>query len=259
MNTPKKILAVIPVRMSSTRLPGKPLAEIAGKTLVQRVWERASLCELFDKVVVSTDSSEIAKVAESFGAEVVMTGSHIENGSQRVAETVLNLKGSWDVVVNVQGDMPFIDPNLIEQTVRFFCDKKWDCSMATVATPIIDEEVYQSLSDVKVVVSDRLEALYFSRAAVPHSRDGNRLMWNGQTVFGYKHFGLYAFKPEALSVYSKESASSLENIEKLEQLRLIEKGHKIAVCVVDPALTRDSVEVDTPKDLEKANQIANKK
>jgi 3-deoxy-manno-octulosonate cytidylyltransferase (CMP-KDO synthetase) len=163
---------------------------------------------------------------------------------------------NWDVVVNVQGDMPFIRPELIDQTVDFFISEKWNCAMATVATPIHDEGMYRSVNDVKVVVSSRQEALYFSRAAVPHSRDGDRMLWGEKEVFGFKHFGLYAYKPEIVTSYLTEPPSMLEEVEKLEQLRLLEKGHKIAVCIVDNELTSRSVEVDTPKDLERARAIA---
>lgn len=267
------ILIAIPVRMSSQRLPGKPLAEIEGQTLVERVWRRAmewaESAEVAGqpgkgqqasgkrRVVVATDSDEIADVVRAFGAEVCMTSSECENGSARVGEAAKNLAadGPWDVVVNVQGDMPFIQPALIEETIKFLVDEKWDCSMATAATPILDEQMFESRSVVKVVVSAIGEALYFSRSPIPHSRDGDRLMWKGREVFGFRHFGLYAYKPEALSVYT-EQASPLERLEKLEQLRLLEKGHRIAACVVDPALTARSVEVDTPDDLKKACEIA---
>ena len=256
-----KTLAIIPVRMTSQRLPGKPLAEIAGQTLVERVWRRACAAARVTKVCVATDSQEIADVVRDFGGETVMTGSDITTGSQRVAVASKLVEGAWDLVANVQGDMPFIRPELIDTTIEFFAERKWDCSMATAATPIFSEEVYRAPSDVKVVVSALGDALYFSRSAIPHSRDGdwpNYTDRSGQvrTVYGYKHFGLYIFKPEVLAEYETNELSPLENIEKLEQLRLLEKGHKIAACIVDPSLTDGSLEVDTPSDLDQARKLA---
>ena len=257
----KTTLAIIPVRMSSQRLPGKPLAEIAGQTLVERVWRQACKAERLTKVCIATDSEEIAEVVHEFGGETVMTSSDISTGSQRVAAASKLVAGDWDLVANVQGDMPFIRPELIDETIDFFVGQKWDCSMATAATPIFSKEAFQAASDVKVVISFQGTALYFSRAPIPHSRDGDWPSYRDSSgelrrVYGYKHFGLYIFKPEVLFEYETDQLSPLEEIEKLEQLRLLEKGHKIAACIVDPQLTEGSLEVDTPKDLEEAREIA---
>ena len=180
---------------------------------------------------------------------------------QRVAVASKLVEGDWDLIVNVQGDMPFIRHELIDGAIEFFIEKKWNCSMATAATPIFSKEAYLAASDVKAVVSAEGEALYFSRAPIPHSRDGdwpNYTDSSGETrtLYGYKHFGLYVFKPEVLAEYESSQLSPLEEIEKLEQLRLLEKGHKIAAHIVDPALTEGSLEVDTPNDLEAARKIA---
>ncbi len=259
-----KVLAVIPVRMSSQRLPGKPLKDIAGKTLVQRVWERGKLSKNISKLVIATDSQDIRDQATSIGAEVVMTSSEITTGSQRVAACWNHLKeNDWDMVVNLQGDMPFIKAELLDRCIEFLAVNKERFVMATVATPILDREVFLSNSVVKVVVSSENQALYFSRSAIPHSRDGNLLSYrmpNGKKieVYGFKHFGLYVFQPKIMKEYLGGDLSPLEDVEKLEQLRLLEKGYPIGVCVVDPDLTADSVEVDTASDLEKANQIARK-
>lgn len=257
-----RILAVIPARLASQRLPEKPLKDIAGKSLLQRVWEQGKKTSAITDLVVATDSEVIASLAKSFGARVEMTSPEITTGSQRVAATVRQLKEKdWTAVVNLQGDMPFISPDLVGGTIAFHLEHKDKFAMSTVATPILSEETFLSTSDVKVVVSAESAALYFTRAPAPHSRDGNRMSWTTSTgktqeVFGFKHFGLYVFRPEVLSLYERGELSPLEAVEKLEQLRLLELGHRIGVHVVPADLTADSVEVDTPGDLAKATEIA---
>lgn len=248
--------------MSSQRLPGKPLAEIAGKTLVERVWLAASKCRELSASYIATDSEEIAEHARGFGAEVVMTPASATTGSQRVAMAAEVLSISDALVVNLQGDMPFINPGLIDATVKMARENP-DFGMITAATPILDEETYQSSSDVKVVVTDSGQALYFSRAPIPHSRDGQKLQWKNASaqnidVFGYKHFGLYVFRSAALAQYKSAEISGLEDVEKLEQLRLLERGVRIGVYLADPAMTEDSIEVDTPADLAAANKQCEK-
>ncbi|MCL4144063.1 UNVERIFIED_CONTAM: hypothetical protein GTU68_002362 [Idotea baltica] len=232
--------------MSSQRLPGKPLAEIGGQTLVQRVWQASTKCQELSGSYIATDSEEIAEHVRGFGAEVVMTPASATTGSQRVAMAASSLSIESVLVVNLQGDMPFINPALIDATVAM-ARKHPEYGMITAATPILDEETYLSNSDVKVVVTDAHQALYFSRAPIPHSRD------ESVEVFGYKHFGLYVFRPEALAEYESAEISGLEEIEKLEQLRLLEKGVRIGVYLADPAMTKGSIEVDTPADLAAAN------
>ena len=266
-STREQVLAVIPARLASTRLPEKPLKDIAGKTLVQRVWERARSAQSLDRVVVATDSDEIANEVARFGGEVVMTSPELTTGSARVAAAARILAGgesavtAWRTVVNVQGDMPFIKGELIDRCVDFLHAKGDRFGMVTIATPILDENMYRSPMDVKVVVGAGSRALYFSRAPIPHSRDGNRLEEiapNGtkRTVFGYKHFGLYVYSPNVLSDFERSDMSTLEDIEKLEQLRLLEMGHTIGVCIVESDLTAGSIEVDTPEDLERSRQLA---
>lgn len=259
MSDSNAAVAIIPVRMDSQRLPGKPLAEIAGKTLVERVWQAAGKATELSACYVATDSEEIAERAKSFGADVVMTSSSITTGSQRVALAAESLGVESGLVVNVQGDMPFINPDLIDATVRMAREKP-EYGMITAATEISDEAAFLSASVVKVVVTNQQQALYFSRAAIPHSRDGDRLKNDelGSIVYGYKHFGLYVFRPEALALYSDDACSELEEIEKLEQLRLLEKGVRIGVYVAAPEMTNQSIEVDTPADLQAANAQASK-
>ena len=259
MSDSKDAVAIIPVRMDSQRLPGKPLAQIAGETLVERVWRAAGNASELSACYVATDSEEIADCAKGFGAKVVMTPSSITTGSQRVALAAQTLGVETGLVVNVQGDMPFINPDLIDSTVRM-ARQNPDFGMITAATAISDEAAYLSTSVVKVVVTDQHQALYFSRAPIPHSRDGERLRNHddGSEIYGYKHFGLYVFRPQALSLYSDDASAQLEEIEKLEQLRLLEKGVRIGVYVAAPEMTNNSIEVDTPADLHAANAQASK-
>ena len=275
-DTMQQVLAVIPARLASTRLPEKPLKDIEGKSLVQRVWERARTAKLIDRVVVATDSEEIEREVLRFGGEVVMTSPELTTGSARVAAAARLLGGThgdhpiaaWRTVVNVQGDMPFIKGELIDRCIHFLHAQQKlkpgagnHFGMVTIATPILDERVFLSPMDVKVVVGDGQRALYFSRAPIPHSRDGNRLeeispAGSKRLVYGYKHFGLYVYSPEVLADFEESSMSALEEIEKLEQLRLLEMGHTIGVCIVESDLTAGSIEVDTPEDLERSRQLA---
>lgn len=249
-----KVLAVIPARRGSTRLAEKPLKDIGGKSLVQRVWEQASGAKEIDALYVATDDEEIFQMAESYGAAAMMTASDIPTGSARVAAVSHALGDAWDIVLNVQGDMPFINPLVIDNLITFFKQHYNQYAMVTIAIPIYDKEEFLRSSSVKVAVTDQGRALYFSRAAIPHSRDGD--VWDISTTekqaYGLKHIGLYAFKPEALLVLEDPTPSKLEHVEKLEQLKLLEYGLPIGVCVVDSTLMTHSIEIDTLEDLEKA-------
>ena len=260
-----RVLAVIPARLGSTRLPQKPLRSIAGITLVERVWNSARAAKLVTRLVVATDTDVIADLVKSFGGEVILTDPEISSGSGRVAAVAQQLtaqgpESAFDVVLNIQGDMPFISGVVIDRAIELLLSQpRFD--MVTVATPIYDQDVFQSVSDVKVVVSALGEALYFSRAPVPHSRDGVRLQpgadnrSNGAPVFGYKHFGLYVFRPAALEIYRSNTHSALEQVEMLEQLRLVEAGKRIGVLIIEPDLTKTFVEIDTADDVKRAEEI----
>jgi 3-deoxy-manno-octulosonate cytidylyltransferase (CMP-KDO synthetase) len=255
------VLAVIPARLASQRLPAKPLKDIGGKSLLQRVWERGKQAESISRLIVATDSEEICSLARSFGAEVMMTAADITSGSQRVASVWKNLSSeTFDYIVNLQGDMPFLRSELIDRCVRFFESHGRRFDMCTIATAIFDQDLHRSPHDVKVVVSATHEALYFSRAPIPHSRDGNLLRYvtpggEALSVYGFKHFGLYVYRARALEEFMSGELSALEEVEKLEQLRLLERGLKVGVCVVDPALTAGSIEVDTAEDLERSRRL----
>jgi 3-deoxy-manno-octulosonate cytidylyltransferase (CMP-KDO synthetase) len=256
------VLAVIPARLGSTRLSQKPLRDICGKTLIQRVWEQACKAEQISKVVIATDSEEIANHASKFGADTIMTSADLNSGSARVAAALRLLNDvKWDIVINVQGDMPLISPVLIDNAINFLSSKREQFSIATIAAPILNQEHFLSHNVVKVVVNQKNEAMYFSRSPIPFSRDGvlQESEIDGKkitSIYGFKHFGLYLFTPEGLDAFSSNKTGVLDQVEKLEQLKPLEEGYKIGVLIVDPELTEASVEVDTEEDLQRASQIA---
>jgi len=231
------VLAVIPARYASTRLPGKALADLGGRSVLAWVHAAASGCSAFDGVVIATDSAEIAAVARDFGAEVAMTSPTHETGTDRVAEVAL-ANADATVVVNVQGDQPFVTPAMLEALVRPF-DAPAPPSMATLACPLRDEAALSDQNTVKVVLDRRGDALYFSRAQIPAG---------GTVADGLQHLGLYAFTREALLRIADLTPTRLEHLERLEQLRALEHGIDIRVTVVEHAID----EINTPEDLERA-------
>lgn len=251
-----KCLGVIPARYQSARLPGKPLADIKGMTLVERVWRRASEASCFSSLAVATDDTRIREVCETFGAKVIMTGSTALTGSDRVAEaaSVMEKGGeSYDFVANVQGDMPFINPRVIETAVQSLIDASGEFGMSTIGTPITSEEEFIRPDAVKVVIGEGGRALYFSRAAIPHMR--NKTPVNSEEPYGYKHLGLYIFRRETLRRLSSLKQTLPEKRESLEQLRALSNGIAIRVAIIPRELLEPSIEVDTPADLELARQV----
>ena len=236
-----EVLAVIPARWESTRFPGKPLADLAGKPLVWYVCERAREARLVNRVAVATDDERIAAAVREFGGEAVMTSTDHASGTDRVAEAVRTLGG--DIVVNLQGDEPLIPPVVIDAVVeRIARDDSIVC--ATAAAPVADEAEYADPSAVKVVLDCDGRALYVSRAPIPHDRD---VGFGGALV----HTGIYAFRRDFLDVFTGLEPTPLEEREKLEQLRMIEHGYRIGVVVSDYRATG----VDTPADLDRVRRI----
>lgn len=233
-----KIGCIIPARYESTRLPGKPLRMIHGKTLIRRVYERASLAKVPDAVLVATDHKEIEKEVLSFGGVPVMTSPDCPTGTDRLAE-VIEVHPEFDIIVNVQGDEPLIDPDVIDRLAECLAGRP-DLDMATVATPLKEEE-YNDPSCVKVVVSQKGEALYFSRSLIPYPR-------HDFAAPPLKHVGIYAYRRDFLSAYAKMAQTPLEKTESLEQLRALEMGYKIGVIQEKTA----DIGIDTPEDLAKA-------
>lgn len=248
----KNVIGVIPARYQSSRLPGKPLCDIGGKTLIQRVWEQTSKAEKLSRVIIATDDNRIEEACKGFGAEIIMTSDKHTNGSERLAEVITNLQTASqeiDLVVNIQGDMPFINPDIIDSAITDMLEADDDYQMGTIATPIIEEEEFLASGDVKVVTDLKGKALYFSRAPIPFTRDEEHGFSSA-----LKHIGLYLYYPETLLKLVKLPASPLESKEKLEQLRAIENGIDIKVTTVKRELLLPGIEVDTPEDLRRAGE-----
>ena len=246
-----KTYAIIPSRFGSSRFPGKPLAVLAGKPLVACVVEAVKKARGFDEVLVATDDERIVKAVEEHGGKAVMTPSELPSGTDRVACAARNFLGrdfdDDDILVNVQGDEPLIDPALVEQLAqKLKDDPRW--SMATAVTPIRSAEDFAAKSVVKVVTDRDGGALYFSRAPIPCDRDNVPEIHNPLYV---RHLGIYAYRGEFLKRYIKEPPCDLEKTEKLEQLRALWMGAKIAVVRTQD----EGVGVDTPEDAVRVGKI----
>lgn len=239
-----KVLAVIPARYGSTRLSGKPLALIRGIPMVRRVYESATATGLFDEVIVATDDARIRDCIEAAGGRAQMTRAEHASGTDRVAE-VAGGSGA-DIVVNIQGDLPFVSRALVAPLVG---SMRADASipMATIAVPIRDRQVWENPNVVKVVTDENGFALYFSRAPIPARREAE-----GGPELGLQHVGIYGYRRDFLLRFTSWPPSPLERAERLEQLRALERGVKIFVGRVSEAV----VEVDTAEDLERANRFA---
>lgn len=234
-----RILAVIPARYASTRLPGKPLLADTGRTLIQHVVEAAKQSSRLTQVLVATDDSRIFDAVTAFGGDVVMTRDDHVSGTDRVAEAA-RLAPPADLIVNLQGDEPEITAESIDTLINVMM-KRPEADMGTLATPIYDEQIYRDPSCVKLVKDDGGYALYFSRSPLPYHRDGGPaqgLPW------GLLHLGIYAYRPRFLQQVATMPTADLEVSEKLEQLRVLENGHRIAVGIVKDR----SIGIDTPED-----------
>ena len=243
----RKCLLVIPARRHSTRLPDKLLLRAGGKTVLQHTFEAACRARLPDQVLIATDDIEIARVADQFGAESVMTSKECASGTDRVAEAVRNLD-DVEIVVNLQGDEPEIDPEAIDRLIGRL-QKNRAASMATLATPIRDRTLVLDPACVKVVFDAAGRALYFSRSPIPFVRDprsGGRddLLRSVNSPLYYQHIGIYAYRRGLLMRLASLPESRLEQVEKLEQLRVLEQGETILVALVD----EPSRGIDTPED-----------
>jgi len=237
-----KSLCVIPARYESTRLPGKPLRLIAGKPMIVRVYERAKLAKLATDVIVATDDERIKKAVEDAGGAAVMTRKDHNTGTDRLAEVAQKF-ADIDVIINVQGDEPLIDPALIDNLAQLF-ETDENLQMATVKTEIRNEEDMKNSNNVKVVTDKAGYALYFSRSLMPYPRKTG-------VAKVYKHIGIYAYRRDFLLKYAKMESTPLEATESLEQLRALENGYKIKVIETD----KEFVGVDTEEDLKRVNEI----
>lgn len=239
-------IGIIPARYESSRFPGKPLAEMAGKPMIQRVYEQAKLA--IDEVWVATDDMRIADTVSAFGGKVVITSKEHRSGTDRCNEALSKINKAFDVVINIQGDEPFIHPQQIETLKSCFNSK--EIQLATLVKPFKKEDGFDVLfnpNSPKVIINKRNEALYFSRSIIPYIRDAHHTEWLDKHTF-YKHIGMYAYRADILDEITKLPQTSLELAESLEQLRWIENGYQIKVGFTDI----ETIGIDTPEDLQKA-------
>lgn len=248
-----KFIALIPARYASTRFPGKPLAVLGDKLVIQHVYEQA--CKAFDEVYVCTDDNRILEAVESFGGKAIMTSTHHKSGTDRCYEAFLKSGSNADVVVNIQGDEPFIHPSQLETIKACFDDPK--AEIATLVKPFKPSDGWEALENPnspKVVVDKEMNAIYFSRSIVPYLRGISKDKWLENHTF-YKHIGLYAYRCNILSEITNLPQGKLEIVESLEQLRWIENGYRIKVGITDV----ETIGIDTPEDLARAEAFLQRK
>lgn len=235
------VKAIIPARYSSSRLPGKPLKDICGKTMVQRVYEQVKKVSLVDKVIVATDDQRIFNEVKSFKGNVIMTSKDHKTGTDRLAEVAAKIE--TDIIVNVQGDEPLINPSVIKSAIDPLLTDE-SLKMSTLKHLIKDEEEINNPNVVKVIIDKNSNAIYFSRSKIPYAR-------NSQNFNYYKHIGLYVYRKKFLLRFAEMESTPLEVQESLEQLRVIENGYKIKVIETE----YDSIGVDTEEDLDNVRNI----
>lgn len=245
------ILGVIPARYASTRFPGKPLADIGGMSMIERVWRRASAARCISTLIIATDDERILEHCSGFGARVMMTSAVHPTGTDRCAEVLQNTQGDFSALINIQGDEPFIDPASIDALGD--CILQEGADIATLVTPLRYTEELRSANTVKVVCDRKGKALYFSRQAIPHVRGLVIDEWLSVQKY-YRHIGLYAYRSTVLPLLGAMGQSELEKAESLEQLRWLENGLTVYTRSVDS----HSISVDTPDDLDRARESFNR-
>ena len=246
-----KFIGIIPARYASTRFPAKPLAMLGGKPVIQRVYEQVA--GVLDDVCVATDDERIEKAVEAFGGKVVMTSVNHKSGTDRCYEAYCKAGKGYDVVVNIQGDEPFIQRSQLEAVKACFDDEA--TQIATLVKPFRPEDGFDALENVnspKVVVNRQMQALYFSRSIIPFQRSRDRKEWLANHVY-YKHIGLYAYRASVLKEITALPQSPLELAESLEQLRWLENGYTVKVGISDV----ETIGIDTPQDLGRAEAFLN--
>lgn len=242
-------IGIIPARYGSTRFPGKALADLGGRPVVRHVYERASA--VLPRVVVATDDERILHAVEAFGGEAVMTSPTHRSGTDRCLEAVQRLGAQEDIVINIQGDEPFIDPRQLEALMGCFADPAVDiASLARVFDPAAGFEALADPNTPKVVVDDAMNALYFSRSVIPYVRGASPEEWPAKTRY-LTHVGLYAYRRSVLEAIAALPQSSLELAESLEQLRWLQAGLTIRMALTD----LPNIGIDTPADLEAAKRL----
>jgi len=237
------IVGIIPARYASTRFPGKPLADILGKSMIQRVYEQAGKSKLLEKIVVATDDERIYHHIKDSGGNVVMTKVDHPSGTDRCLEALDQLKESFEYVINIQGDEPLISPQQIDELAGILNDDSIE--LATQMIKVNDPELLFNYSEVKIVVNENMEAMYFSRQPIPYLKDVPENIWHLHHTY-YRHAGMYAYRTDILEKITGLPVSTLEKAESLEQLRWLEYGFKIK-CIVTEF---ESLCVDSPEDIE---------
>lgn len=242
----KSFIGIIPARYASTRFPGKPLAKLGGCAVIERVYRQVD--GVLDDAIVATDDTRIFDAVTAFGGKAVMTSVHHKSGTDRVHEAYENLQKDYDVIVNIQGDEPFIQPSQLEALKECFDDDKTE--IATLVKPFTPQDGLEALENPnspKVVLDDSRRALYFSRSVIPYLRGVERSQWLATHTF-YKHIGLYAYRPDILAEITSLPQSPLEMAESLEQLRWLQAGFNIKVGISQA----ETIGIDTPEDLARA-------
>ena len=242
-------IGIIPARFASTRFPGKPLAMLGGMTMIERVYRQVSL--VLDRVVVATDDDRIMEAVEAFGGRAVMTSTEHRSGTDRCQEAYLKNGGHEDVIINIQGDEPFIQPDQLRAIMACFDDEGTD--IATLVRPFEPSRPYSELENPntpKVVLDNQMRARYFSRSVIPFVRCHEREQWPAMTQY-YTHVGMYAYRANVLAEITRLPQSPLELAESLEQLRWLENGYTIKAGITTTA----TIGIDTPEDLDRANQL----
>ena len=238
-----KILGIIPARYASTRFPGKPLIDIASKTMIQRVYEQAKKCDSLTEVIVATDDERIYKHVHDFGGVAVMTSSNHQSGTDRCAEVALKYP-QYDVIINIQGDEPYIDPEQI--TIVSACFTNKDVQLSTLIKKITTLEELNNPNSPKVIINKHSEAIYFSRTPLPYLRGNEPADWLNHFTY-FKHIGIYGYRADILQQVTKLAISPLERAESLEQLRWVENGYSIRVAETE----LETHAIDVPEDLKK--------
>lgn len=241
-----KFIGIIPARYASTRFPGKPLALLGGKPVIQHVYEKVAT--MLEAAYVATDDERIYDVVKAFGGQVVMTRTDHKSGTDRIEEAIEKIGGEWDVVVNVQGDEPFVAKSQLDTICHCFDDPT--TQIATLGKPFESMEAVQNPNSPKIVVDNMGFAMYFSRSVIPYVREKEKSSWLTHYPF-LKHLGIYAYRKDVLRQVTQLPQSSLEIAESLEQLRWLQNGFKIKVGTTDV----ETVGIDTPQDLERAEEF----
>jgi 3-deoxy-manno-octulosonate cytidylyltransferase (CMP-KDO synthetase) len=242
------IFGLVPARYASTRYPGKPLIDLGGKTMIERVYRQAEKCQALSGVIVATDDERIEKVVKSFGGNVCMTSPTHPSGTDRCAEVVEKLNLKCKAVINIQGDEPFIEPEQIELVCACFNDQRTE--LATLIRKITSPQVLFNPNSPKVLVDSQQFAIYFSRHPVPYLRGAEESQWVNLHSY-YQHIGIYGYRTDVLKQITSLSPSALEKAESLEQLRWIENGYKIKTAVTE----FESNAIDTPEDLNRIRHL----